>query len=175
MQRVVQRPQIRRDLLVKVAGQKPERFAGFNRGSRQNNSRDFLFLERLHGHRHRQISFARARGANAEKSRHDRESSRCTLLPDGLRRDRGFARRSLDALLAQSLERFGAVMPGHIQRIGELAIPHGRAPDGPSRYWNTCLARSMSACSPSSLIQPSREVAFTESSSSSSLRFLDRY
>src|SRR6202011_405041 len=33
-QRVIERPQIRRDLLFQLAWQKPERFAGFNRGSR---------------------------------------------------------------------------------------------------------------------------------------------
>ena len=42
VERVVERPQVRVDLLLQIAGQEPELLAGFDRGPRQDDAADFL-------------------------------------------------------------------------------------------------------------------------------------
>ena len=68
-QRVVDRPQIRVDLLAQVAGQEAEALAGFHRRARQDDAVDFLALEHLDRLRHREKGLAGAGGAGAEHQR----------------------------------------------------------------------------------------------------------
>ena len=58
-QRVEQRTQIGIDLGLQVAGQKAQAFARLDRRPHQHDLADRLLLQRLHGHRHGQIRFAR--------------------------------------------------------------------------------------------------------------------
>ncbi len=64
--RVVQRAQVRIDLLREVAGQEAELLARFDRRTHQQNPADALLLERRHRARHREIGFAGARRTDAE-------------------------------------------------------------------------------------------------------------
>ena len=66
VQRIVQRSQVRIDLLRHVAGQKAQLLARFDRGPRQDDALDALRLQRRHRHRHRQIGLARSGRADAE-------------------------------------------------------------------------------------------------------------
>ena len=65
-QPIVQRAQIGVYLVLQVARQKAQLFAGFDRGAGQDNAADILGLERLDRHSHRQIGFAGAGGTHAE-------------------------------------------------------------------------------------------------------------
>jgi hypothetical protein len=66
VQRVVERAQVRVHLLAQVAGQKAQLLAGFHRRARQHNPLHRAALQRVHGHRHRQVGLAGAGRANAE-------------------------------------------------------------------------------------------------------------
>ena len=78
IKRVIDRTQIRIDLLAHVAGQEAEPFAGLHRRSRQHDAIDFLALEYLHRMRDREPGLARARGSLAEHQRvaHERADIR---------------------------------------------------------------------------------------------------
>ena len=67
VQRVEQRPQVRIDLGVQVAGQKAEAFARFDRGPDEHDLADLMVLERLDRHGDRQIGLAGARRADGER------------------------------------------------------------------------------------------------------------
>ncbi len=66
VQRVVQRAQIRIDLLREVAGQEAEFLAGFDRGAHQQNAAHALLFERRDRARDREIRLAGAGRADAE-------------------------------------------------------------------------------------------------------------
>ena len=69
VQRVVDRPQIRIDLLAHVAGQEAEPLAGLDRRPRQDDAVDLLALEQRHRMRDREPGLAGAGGAGAEHQR----------------------------------------------------------------------------------------------------------
>ena len=69
VQRVVQRPQVRVDLLAQRAGQEAEPLARLDRRAGQDDPVDLLGLQRLHGLGHREVGLAGAGRADAE---HDR-------------------------------------------------------------------------------------------------------
>ena len=64
--RVVKRPQIRVDLVLQIAGQKTEPFAGFDRRTRQDNAADLLLEQSIDRHRNCQKDLAGAGDADAE-------------------------------------------------------------------------------------------------------------
>ncbi len=66
VQRVVQRTQIRVDLLAQRAGQKAKALTGFHRGTGQDDPGDLLGLQRLNRLGHRQVGLAGAGRADAE-------------------------------------------------------------------------------------------------------------
>ena len=66
VQRVVKRPQVGHDFLVQIAGQKAERLAGLDRGTREDDAVHLLLFERGDGHRHREVRLAGAGRADAE-------------------------------------------------------------------------------------------------------------
>jgi len=68
VQRIVQRTANYGVIFSKRSpGKNPSAFAGFDCGSRQNDSRNVSFAQRGQRHRHGQISFACARRADAER------------------------------------------------------------------------------------------------------------
>ena len=66
VQRVVQRAQVRVDLLAQGAGQEPEPLAGLDGRTGEDDPVDLLGLQRLHRLGHRQVGLARAGRADAE-------------------------------------------------------------------------------------------------------------
>src|SRR5450830_456541 len=66
VQRVIQRAQIRIDLLRQIARQKTQSFTSFYRWPRQHNALHGVALESIDGASHRQISLAGAGRADAE-------------------------------------------------------------------------------------------------------------
>ncbi len=67
VQRVVQRAQIRVNLLRQVAGQKAEAFAGLDRRAGQDDALDQIALESIDRTGHREIGLAGASRADAER------------------------------------------------------------------------------------------------------------
>ena len=127
MQRVVEWAKVRRDFFVEVAGQKTERFAGFHRRASQNNARNFLLLERLNGHRHRQISLAGAGGTDGERHVVMTNRLHVFFLADCFRRDRGLFGRGLDPFVQQALEHGCPFVFNHVEGVSEFTVAHGRA------------------------------------------------
>ena len=66
VQRVVERPQVRIDLLLQIAGQEPQLLARFDRRPRQDDAVDLLRHEERDRLRHRQVRLAGAGRADAE-------------------------------------------------------------------------------------------------------------
>src|SRR6185503_9033085 len=66
VERVVQRPQVRVDLLREVAGQEAQALAGFHRGAYQHDALDLVALERVDRACHGEIGLAGARRPDAE-------------------------------------------------------------------------------------------------------------
>src|SRR3569833_3055730 len=66
IERVVDRPQIRIDLFLEVAGQEAEPLACLDRRTRQDDAVHFLALEQLRGVRHGEPGLAGAGGSDAE-------------------------------------------------------------------------------------------------------------
>ena len=91
--RVVQRAQIRHDFFVKIAGQKTQRFAGFDRRTGQNDATDLFLVQRRDRHRHGQIGFARAGRADAERDVVLADGIEVFFLADGLGGDALFCGR----------------------------------------------------------------------------------
>ena len=65
-QRVVERLQVRVDLLVQRAGQEAEPFAGLHGRPGEDDARDVALLQRLDGGGHREVGLA---GARPDRSR----------------------------------------------------------------------------------------------------------
>ena len=66
-QRVVQRPQVRVDLLEQVARQVAELLPRLDGRPREDDAADLLALQRVDGHRHGEVRLAGAGGADAER------------------------------------------------------------------------------------------------------------
>ena len=66
IERIVQRTQVRIDLLAHVAGQEAEAFAGFDRWPRKYNAFHLPALEALGGVGNSKVGLARACGTQAE-------------------------------------------------------------------------------------------------------------
>ena len=66
VQRIVERPQVRVDLLLQVAWQEPQLLSGLDRGTREDDAADFLREEKRHGLRHREVRLPGAGRADAE-------------------------------------------------------------------------------------------------------------
>ncbi len=66
VKRIVDRPQVRVDLLAQITGQEAEALAGLDRGTRQDDAIDFLALEQLRGLRDREPGLAGAGRTDAE-------------------------------------------------------------------------------------------------------------
>ena len=66
VERVVERPQVRVDLLREVAGQEAQPLARLHRGPHEHDPLDRVALERVDGARDREIRLAGARGPDAE-------------------------------------------------------------------------------------------------------------
>ncbi len=69
VERVVQRPQVRVDLVVQRAGQEAEPLPRFDRRSTQDDALDLFTLQRLHGLRHREVRLAGTGRPDAEDDR----------------------------------------------------------------------------------------------------------
>ena len=88
VQRVVQRAQIRVDLVVQGAGQESQPLAGLDRRPGQDDAADLFVLQRLHGLGHRQVGLA---GTGRPHPEHDRvlvDGVDVVLLVERLRTDR---------------------------------------------------------------------------------------
>ena len=88
VQRVVQRPQVRVDLLVERARQEAEPLAGLDRRTGQDDPADLLGLQRLHRLGHREVGLAGAGRADAEHDRVLVDRVDVPLLVERLRADR---------------------------------------------------------------------------------------
>ena len=75
VERVVERPQVRRDLLLHAAGEKPEPLARLDGRPREDDPLDLLLHQRADRQRHRQVGLAGPRRPDAE---HD------VVLADGV-------------------------------------------------------------------------------------------
>ncbi len=127
-ERIVQRSQIRHDLLLQIARQKAERLAGLDRRARENDPRDLLLLERLHGHRHREISLARAGRADAEDHVARLDRAQVRALPGRLRDDRRALRRGQDFRVEQFVQpRVRLRLRHRAQRIKKLVLADRQA------------------------------------------------
>ena len=127
VQRIVQRAQVRHDLLVQVARQEAERFAGLDRGAGQDNARDLSLSQSRQRHGDGQVGLARPGRANANSHVVAPNGIQVILLPH---RFGGHARLlvgSLDAVAQDVLERGDALMLDDVEGMGELAVPHGGA------------------------------------------------
>ena len=65
-ERVVERPQVRIDLLVEVARQEAELLPRLDGRTREDDASDFLLAQRVDGHRHREVRLAGTGRADAE-------------------------------------------------------------------------------------------------------------
>ena len=92
VERVVERPQVRIDLLLQIARQEPELLAGFDGRARQDDAAHLLGEQVIHRLRHREIGLARAGRADAE---HD------VVLLDGVEIAALIGRLGRDAALAR--------------------------------------------------------------------------
>src|SRR6266436_5694802 len=106
VQRVIQRPHVRINLLLQRPRQKSQSLPRLHRRPRQNNSVHLLGQQRAHRHRHRQISFPRAPRANPE--RHIVRFNLFHVLPlrRGLRRNHFLAKRPRSSMLKHPPRRF---------------------------------------------------------------------
>ena len=87
-ERVVERPQVRVDLVVERAGQVAEPLPRLDGRARQDDPADLLALERVDGHRHGQVGLAGARRPDAEGHRVGADRVHVALLTCGLGADR---------------------------------------------------------------------------------------
>ena len=127
VQRVEERAEVRIDLLVEIAGQKAERFAGLDGGAGEDDARNLLLAERGDGHRHCQISLARAGGTDAQAQVVRANGFDIFLLADGLGDDVGFLARGLDAFGVEVFERGDTVVLDDAQCVGKIASTHRMA------------------------------------------------
>ena len=97
VERVVERAQVRVDLLQHVAGQEAEPLAGLDRGPGEDDAVHFLGLQRLHRERDREIALAGAGGTDRERDRVVAHRVDVALLARGLRADRLAAAHDLGA------------------------------------------------------------------------------
>lgn len=67
VKRVIQRTEIRIDLVLQVAGQEPEPFARLYSGARQNDAVDRLLAEGRHGRRHGEVCLAGTGRTDADR------------------------------------------------------------------------------------------------------------
>ena len=91
IERVVDRAQIRIDLLAHVAGQEAEPLAGLDRRPRQHDAIDVLALEQLHGVGDRKPGLAGAGRAGGEHQRMALERPHVSVLRRGSRADAALA------------------------------------------------------------------------------------
>ena len=103
-QRVVERANVGVDLLGERARQKAQVLACLDHRAREDDTIDFLALERGHRHSHGQIGFARARRANAECHGVLANRVDITLLACGFRTNRTAAIREQN-VFAQNARR----------------------------------------------------------------------
>ena len=90
--RVVQRSQIRVDLVGEGARQEPEPLSRLDRRSREDDAADLAALQGLHGLRHRQVGLARSRRSDAEHDRVQIDRVDIVALTDRLGADHLSAR-----------------------------------------------------------------------------------
>ena len=91
VQRVVERPQVRVDLLEQRAGQEPEPLPRLDRRAGQDDPVDLLGLQRLHRLGHREVGLAGARRADPEDDGVLVDRVDVALLVQRLRPDRAAA------------------------------------------------------------------------------------
>ena len=127
MQRVLQRPEIRRYFFVKVARQKTERLAGLHGGAGENQPGHPAVAQRRERHRHRQIRLARARRPDANGDVVLADGVEIFFLADRFGGHAGLPVMRHHAVAHQILERFGAFILHDVQRVGELAVADGSA------------------------------------------------
>ena len=108
VERVVERPEIRIDLLLERAGQKAETLAGLDRGPRQDDPADLLVEERAHGERNGEVRLARAGRADGEHDVVRADQVDVLLLLRALRRDRATGARREDGVAEHALDRGAA-------------------------------------------------------------------
>ena len=95
--RVVQRAQIRVNLVIQRAGQKAEAFAGLHGRAREDDAANLLVLEGTHSLGHGQIRLAGACGANAEGDGVRFDGVHVGHLSGGFRTDRHAGGKGDDA------------------------------------------------------------------------------
>ena len=120
VQRVVQRPQVRIDLLRHVARQETQALAGLDRRARQDDALHCAALQRIDRAGHRQVGLASAGRSDAEGDVVRGDVFQVGALVDGARAQVGAARRQRNAALG-GVER-------HVARQHQL---HGFGLDGP--------------------------------------------
>ena len=91
MQRVVERAQVRVNLLVEGAGQEAQTLAGLHGGAGEDNAVHFVALQRLHSLRHGQVGLTGTRRADTEDHGVRVDGVHVLLLVNGLGANRGAA------------------------------------------------------------------------------------
>src|SRR6266436_1173742 len=106
IQRVIQRPHVRINLLLQRPRQKSQSLPRLHRRPRQNNPVHLLGQQRAHRHRHRQISLPRP--ARPNPKRHVVRFNLFHVLPlrRGLRRNHFLAKRPRSSMLKHPPRRF---------------------------------------------------------------------
>ena len=95
-ERVVERAQVRVDLLGERAGQEAERLPRLDGRTRQDDAADLLVAERVDRHRHREVRLAGAGRTDAERDGVLADGVDVALLVDGARADLAAAVRPHD-------------------------------------------------------------------------------
>ncbi len=128
VQRVVQRAQVRVDLLGQRPGQEPEPLARLDRRAGQDDPVDLLGLEGLDGLGHRQVRLAGAGRADAERHRVGVDRVDVDLLPHRLGADRAAA--AGQDVLGEHLGRPRGRGAQHLHRAGHDVPVERRAGAG---------------------------------------------
>src|SRR3954452_20661263 len=120
MQRIVERPQIRRYFLLEIPRQKAKRFTRFDGWSSQNDAIYLLLLQSSHGHRHGEVSLASAGRSKPEDHVVLLDSFEVISLPKRASDNRRLARRRNNLGRDQIAEIFWAGFVHGIQRVIKL-------------------------------------------------------
>ena len=114
MQSVIERAQIRADLLRQIAGQEAELLAGLDRRPAQDDPFHPPFDQRRHRHRHRQVGLSRTRRPDAEDDVVLADGVDVRLLVEALGRHRPVAVGDVDGVEEDVFQVGGRVRQHHL-------------------------------------------------------------
>src|SRR5579872_5114504 len=124
MQRIIERAQVRIDLLGKIAREEAELLARLDRRTAQHHPRDLILHESRERHRHREVGLAGTGRTDAEHDVMVADSIDVKLLVDALGRDDALMRRHIDRIEEDVLQVGIAVAAQDPNAIFDVAAEH---------------------------------------------------